>query len=177
MSLFRLTAEDAESVADLAELIYPEEMALSVEEISEALQTAEQEEGNLSLGLSQGHRLRAYLLAWLEESRVEGLKESVVLVDDIGLSEESLFPEMLKGLAQVLEESELGHLAIEGAMPGRMRQLFGEQRKLLERLGYREVNCQTYTEDEWGLELTWVRFERIEEELPEQLETEGEFLA
>ena len=176
MSLFRITPEDAESVAALAEQIYPEEMALSAEEIGEALQAAEDEGGNLSLGLSQGHRLRAYLLAWLEESRVEGLKESVVLVDDIGLSEDSLFPDLLRGLAEVLEESELSHLAIEGAMPGRMRQLFGEQRKLLERLGYQEVNSQKYVEEEWELELTWVRFERIQEEQPEQAEAEGEFL-
>lgn len=162
MILQALEPQDAESIAALARHYYPEEMALDPGEIADSLTAAEEEGGNFSLGLVDHGQLRGYMLAWLEESRVEGVRESVVLIDDLTVGTGSVadLQKLLRSLVGNLEDSGLSHLAIEGTLLPETRDTFLGQQRFFASLGYELVASQEYFEDEIGVELTWVRYER-----------------
>jgi hypothetical protein len=162
MILHPLEAQDAESIAALAADFYPEEMHLEAEEIAQSLRAADEEGGNFSAGLlHQGH-LCGYMLAWLEESRLEGVRESVILIDDVAVATGSLadLQRLFRNLISQIEESGLSHLAIEGSLLPDTRDTFLGQRRFFSSLGYELVASQDYWEDDLGVELTWVRYER-----------------
>ena len=162
MTLQALDPQDAERIAALAADYYSDELLLEVEEIAESLATAEEEGGNFSLGLFDNGRLQGYLLAWLEVSRVEGLQESVVFIDDVAIATGRLedLQRLFRTLVSHIEESGLSHLAIEASMLPETRETFSGQRRFFSGLGYELVASQEYWEDQLGVELTWVRYER-----------------
>lgn len=162
MILQPLEPQDAEQIAEVAADFYPEEMLCDPGEIAGALEAAVREGANFSVGLVERGHLLAYMLVWLEESRVEGLRESVVLIDDLALATGQ--PEdlrlLLSHLAQQLQQAGLTHLAIEGSLLPDTREIFSNQARFIESLGYELVASQDYWEEEVGAELTWVRYER-----------------
>lgn len=162
MILQALEPQDAEEIAALARHHYPEEMALEASEIADSLSAAEEEGGNFSLGLLDHGQLRAYMLAWLEESRVEGLRESVVLIDDLTVATGALsdLQKLFRSLVGNLEDSGLSHLAIEGTVLPETRDTLLGQQRFFSSLGYELVASRDYFEEEIGVELTWVRYER-----------------
>ncbi|MBN9413906.1 MAG: hypothetical protein J0I12_00650 [Candidatus Eremiobacteraeota bacterium] len=162
MILQPLEPQDAEQIAELAADFYPEEMLYEAGDIASALATAVREGGNFSVGLVERGNLLAYMLAWLEESRVEGLRESVVLIDDLALAtgEAEDLRLLLSHLVQRLEQADLTHLAIEGSLLPDTREMFWGLARFIGSLGYELVASQDYWEEEVGAELTWVRYER-----------------
>ena len=178
MNLHPLEPQDAEQIADLAADFYPEEMLYPASEIAHALASAEREGGNFSVGLLERGNLKAYMLAWLEESRVEGLRVSVLLIDDLALAtgEVEDLRLFLSHLVQQLQSAGLTHLAIEGSLLPDTRELFLNQARFFASLGYELVASQDYWEEELGAELTWVRYERPVEDAEAEAEastTEG----
>lgn len=171
MNLQALEPQDAEQIAELAADFYPEEMLYEATEIAAALASAVREGGNFSVGLLERGNLVAYMLAWLEESRVEGLRESVVLIDDLALATGEIedLRLMLSHLVRQLEGAGLTHLAIEGSLLPDTRELFLNQARFFASLGYELVASHDYWEEELGAELTWVRYER-----PLEAEVEAE---
>ncbi|MCW5871433.1 MAG: hypothetical protein KIS61_29530, partial [Candidatus Eremiobacteraeota bacterium] len=129
MNLQSLEPQDAEQIAELAADFYPEEMLYEAAEIAAALTSAVREGGNFSVGLLERGNLMAYMLAWLEESRVEGLRESVVLIDDLALATGEIedLRLMLSHLVGQLQRAGLTHLAIEGSLLPDTRELFLNQ--------------------------------------------------
>ncbi len=162
MNLQLLEPHDAEQIAELAADFYPEEMLYDAAEIAAALTSATREGGNFSVGLLARGNLKAYMLAWLEESRVEGLRESVVLIDDLALATGEIedLRLMLSHLVRQLQGAGLAHLAIEGSLLPDTREFFLDQTDFFASLGYEMVASQDYWEDDFGAELTWVRYER-----------------
>lgn len=162
MILQPLEPHDAEQIAELAADFYPEELLCEASEIAHSLTLAVREGGNFSVGLVQRGQLIAYMLAWLEESRVEGMRESVVLIDDLALATGQIedLRLLLSHLAQQLQGAGLTHLAIEGSLLPDTRELFLDQERFFASLGYELVASQDYWEEEVGAELTWVRYER-----------------
>jgi len=162
MTLQALEPQDAELIVALAADYYPEEMQLDVDDIAQSLATAEEEGGNFSSGLLENGHLRGYLLAWLEESRVQGLRESVILIDDVAITTGSIgdLQRLFRNLITQIEDSGLSHLAIEGSLLPDTRDTFMGQRRFFSGLGYELVASQDYWEEELGVEMTWVRYER-----------------
>ncbi|MFN8610596.1 MAG: hypothetical protein U0931_23855 [Vulcanimicrobiota bacterium] len=165
-----LEPQDAELIAELAADYYPEEMQFEASEIAEALASAVDEGGNFSLGLVERGQLMAYMLAWLEESRLEGLRESVVLIDDLALATGQVadLRLLISHLVRQLQDAGLSHLAIEGSLLPDTRDIFEGQQRFFSSLGYELVASQEYWEDELGAELIWVRYER-----PAEVEAEA----
>lgn len=162
MILQALEPRDAEQIADLAADYYPEEMLFDAAEVAHALSCAVREGSNYSVGLLEQGKLVAYMLAWQEESRIEGRRESVVLIDDLALATGEIedLRLLFAHLVQQLEGRGLTHLAIEGSLLADTRELFRKQGRFFASLGYEMVASQDYWEDGLGAELTWVRYER-----------------
>ena len=132
-----LEPQDAEQIAEVAAAYYPEEMLCEAREIAGSLEAAVREGGNFSVGLVERGKLLAYMLAWLEESRLEGLRESVVLIDDLALATGELedLRLLLAHLARQLQDAGLTHLAIEGSLLPDTREIFWGQARFLASLG------------------------------------------
>ncbi|MBS2040889.1 hypothetical protein JST97_38230 [bacterium] len=175
MILQALEPQDAEQIAELAADYYPEEMQVEVQEIADALATAVQEGGNFSAGLLERGQLMAYMLAWLEESRLDGLRESVVLIDDLALAtgQVSDLRLLISHLVRQLHDAGLSHLAIEGSLLPDTSAIFLGQERFFASLGYEMVASQEYWEEELGAELIWVRYERPGEAEAEASAIEG----
>ena len=175
MILQALEPQDAEQIAELAADYYPEEMQFEADEIADALSSAVQEGGNFSVGLMERGKMMAYMLAWLEESRVEGNRESVVLIDDLALAtgQVSDLRLLISHLVRQLQDAGLSHLAIEGSLLPDTSSVFLGQERYFASLGYEMVASQEYWEDELGAELIWVRYERPVEAEAEVSDSEG----
>ena len=161
MRIVRLTPEDAERINALAERHYKSELALSKDEIEENLKTAESEEGNFSFGLEENRELVGYLLAWLEESRIEGRKESVVLVDDLVVEPHARHgtKELIRSMVCELQDREKGQLAVEAALLENVKDTFAQPRKFFESLGYELAAQIDYEDEDLQQSMTWVRYE------------------
>jgi len=162
MILQALEPHHAEQIADLAADYYPQELLVEAEEIAHALTCAVREGSNYSVGLLEKGKLLAYMLAWQEESRIEGRRESVVLIDDLALATGEIedLRLLFAHLVKQLQSSGLTHLAIEGSLLAETRELFLKQGRFFASLGYEMVASQDYWEEDLGAELTWVRYER-----------------
>lgn len=166
MYLQSLEAIDAESIAYLASLLHPVELHMEPEEIADALEAAAQEDANYSMGFVDGARLHGYMLAWLEESRVEGNRESVLLIDDV-LVDETASPQaakLFRILVQNLEESGLGDVAIEAVLLASMQPFLDRHVRAFSALGYEVAASTTYDDEELGQQMLWVRYERPRED-------------
>lgn len=157
-----LEAVDAEAIAELAGREHGPELQPSVDELVQAFEAAQEEQGNFSLGLLDGTRLHGYLLAWLEESRLEGPPHSVVLVEDLLVDSlaRAQLSMLLRVLVQNLDEAGLGHLPIESAVVRSRQATFEQLEDFIAQLGYELVGSHQYHDAELGEEVTWVRFER-----------------
>jgi hypothetical protein len=175
MILQALEPQDAEQIAELAADYYPEEMQFEADEIADALASAVQEGANFSVGLMQRGQLKAYMLAWLEESRVEGNRESVVLIDDLALATGQVadLRLLISHLVRQLQDAGLSHLAIEGSLMPDTSSIFMGQERYFASLGYELVASQEYWEDEFGTELIWVRYQRPVEAEAQASQSEG----
>lgn len=167
MSVQLLEAVDAEEIYQLASEYFPEELHLDLEDLARSLRAADAELGNFSVGLLHQGRLQAYMLAWLEDSRVEGNRESVVLVDEVLLHHPDQLPTLFRTMVNQLDESDLGHLAIEGTLLPEQRALFESHQRTFRSLGYERVASHLYFDEQLEVELLWVRYQR-----PEAMEVE-----
>jgi hypothetical protein len=166
MYLQSLESMDAELIVELAGRLHPPELHLEAEDIAEALDAAADEESNFSMGFVDGSRLHGYMLAWLEESRVEGLRESVLLIEDV-VVDDTARPQvgkLFRVLVQNLEESGLTDIAIEATLLASMQPAFASHTRLFSSLGYELAASSTYEDDELGQEMIWVRYERPQQE-------------
>lgn len=179
MYLQSLESMDAELIAELASRLHPPELHLEPEEIAEALDAAAEEQSNFSMGFVDGSRLHGYMLAWLEESRVEGNRESVLLIEDLAVDDtvRSQVSKLFRILVQNLEESGLHDIAIEAVVLASLQQTYANHTRLFSSLGYELAATSTYEDEDLGQEMVWVRYERpaeAEPELPQDLAPELE---
>ncbi len=180
MQVVALTADWADRVGALADAHYPESYRLSVEDIEENLEGLEMDEGNFCYGLVDPRRkLLGYLMAWVDNSLVEGRAEDVVLVDDVVLDRPAkgyLFS-LLKRMIQQMSEAGFSHLAIEGTLRKNAESTFLKHPQAIERLGYELVASHEYEDTSLGESLVWVRFERVPEDQVEIDQTDKVDLA
>lgn len=174
MEIVTLEPEDAELVEELANHHYPVNYPMSYDDISENLFRNDKE--SFCFGVDDNGKLVGYLMAWVDNTMVEGKREKVVLVDDIVLSHRArhqLF-RLLKSMISEMQERGLGQLAIEGSARPTSSHTFMAHPEALERLGYELTSKAEYYEEEFDETLTWVRFEPIE--ISDALIDEGDFL-
>jgi len=182
MNVQLVEAVDADQVYRLACEYYADDLHLTIDELVQSLRAADAEFGNFSVALVDHGEMQAYLLAWLEESRVEGNRESVVLVDDV-VAEPDLLSRLFRAMVDQLEDQGFAHLAIEGTILPATRSLFGAQKRLFRTLGYELVASHDYFDEDLEIELTWVRYERpveVEASVNDDVEfssDDSEFLA
>ena len=164
MEIVVLEPDDAELIEDLANHHYPVNYPMSIEDITENLE--KNDKNSFCFGVESGGKLLGYLMAWVDNTMVEGKRERVVLVDDIVLANRArhqLF-RLLQTMIDEMEKRGFGKLPIEGSARPTSSHTFMGHPEALERLGYELVSKAEYYEDEFEEELTWVRFETIVEE-------------
>lgn len=156
--LIALTHEDAEEVAELVAEFYPEALRPDLEQTREGL------DGEFCLGVHRNGALDGVLLAWLDNTLVEGRREQVVFVED--LIGESADIEVL--FERVLAEVEQG-TAIEGIICNEAQPELLQNGSALSSLGYGLSGSHTYRCESSGEMMTWVRFEPARQDPPEDL--------
>lgn len=174
--IITLTSAYAPEIEALARKIHPESLQLSQEDIAENLEGVEEEGCNFCLGVQDDHkRLIGYLMAWMENTLVEGRIEDVVLVDDLALlpSARAHLGSLLKALLRAMDESGSSGSPIEGTVRKDLEQNFTAHPELIESLGYQLVSSHEYTDESLGEVLVWIRFEAIEGR-PRQYDDEDE---
>lgn len=164
MDIVLLEPEDAEYIADLAHHHYPPNYPMSVDDILDNLEKSD--ENSFCFGVEHEEKLVGYLMAWIDESMVEGQDhEDVLLVDDIVLNMKArhqLF-RLLNTMITQMQERGFGKLPIEGSARPASGNTFMNHPEALERLGYALSKTAEYYEEEFEESLTWVRYEPIEE--------------
>ena len=161
MKVIALGQDDAEAIEQLAEVHYPPEFHLDMEDVAKNLRQADEVGFNFSFGLETKGALMGYLLAWLDNSRLEGRREDVVLIDDLVVVPEARvhLKKLLSALAEELNSKELGDLAVEAAIRAQDAGFLQLHTRFLESLGYELVAEVPYDDEDLGEGLTWVRFE------------------
>jgi len=159
-----LEPEDAEYVETLAQHHYPPDFNLSFEDIVSNLE--KNDKSSFCFGVEAEGKLVGYLMAWIDNTMVEGRRERVVLVDDIVLSTRarSQLYRLIQTMCQQMEERGFGKLPIEGSARPTSTNTFMGHPETLERLGYELVSKAEYYEEDFDETLTWVRFEPIARE-------------
>lgn len=163
MEIVFLEPEDAEFVEDLANHHYPVTYPMSYDDIVENLQ--KNDKNSFCFGVEAEGRILGYLMAWIDNTMVEGRREKVVLVDDIVLSNKArhqLF-RLLQAMIKEMQERGFGKLPIEGSARPTSSHTFMGHPEALERLGYELASTADYYEEEFDETLTWVRFEPLAE--------------
>lgn len=162
LELQALDRGDVKLIAELAARHHSEGLQPDIEELADAFEAAQDEQGNFSLGLLDGERLHGYILAWLEDSRLQGAAESVLLIEDVVVDAAARphLPIFLRSLLQNVDGAGLGHLAVESAVVRSMQSTFDALQDTVSNFGYELVGSHQYYDAELGEEVTWVRFER-----------------
>lgn len=161
MEIVVLEPDDADYVETLAHHHYPPNYPMSYEDIRDNLERKGKE--SFCFGVEEDGKLLGYLMAWVEQSMVEGRKGKVLLVDDIVMSNRArgqLF-RVLQTMIAEMEKRGFGKLPIEGAARPTSSHTFMGHPEALERLGYELTERSEYYEEEFEEDLTWVRFEPI----------------
>jgi hypothetical protein len=164
MEIVVLEPEDAEYVETLAGHHYPPNYPMSIEDILDNLERKGKD--SFCFGVEEGGKLLGYLMAWVENSMVEGRKEKVLLVDDIVLGNRArgqLF-RVLQTMIDEMDKRGFGKLPIEGSARPTSSNTFMGHPEALERLGYELSETAEYYEGEFEENLTWVRYEPIQRE-------------
>lgn len=163
MEIVILEPDDAEYIEDLANHHYPPNYPMSSDDIADNLE--KEDKSSFCFGVESEGKLLGYLMSWVENSMIEGRKERVLLVDDIVLSNRArhqLF-RLLDTTIKEMQTRGFGKLPIEGSARPSSSNTFMGHPEAIERLGYELVSKAEYYEEEFGEQLTWVRFEPIEE--------------
>jgi len=173
METVKLTADYAESIAELEARIYPSELVTGIETIRENLTNAESDGENMSWGAFSGNHMIGYCLAWVQSSMLEGREsEDVVLLEDIAIlpGHQNAFLTLLEAMTEDARTRGFGGLPIEGASRDAAFKVFSKHRETFKNLGYSLVASQQYWDEDFSENMTWVRFEPLEEEYaPEPL--------
>jgi len=162
--IFPLQPADAELVLDLANEFYPPKFALTRDQVFRNLEAAKKARCNLCYGIDLTGEFIGYLLAWVENTRIDGVREPVVLVDDICIVPEarhllfSLFSALRKGI----DEGGWGNLHLESAARVEVEAMYNQHPKVIERLGFRLTQQARYFSKAVGEELTWMRYSPIQ---------------
>ncbi|MCE7871613.1 hypothetical protein DYH09_14715 [bacterium CPR1] len=185
--ILSLSPAHAAEIESLARRLYPESYHLSEEEIAENLEGVEEEGCNFCLGIQDDDkRLVGYLLAWLDNTLIEGRIEDVVLVDDLALlpAARPHLVSLLRSLLRAMDEAGCSGSPIEGTVRKSLEQNFTAHPEVVESLGYQLVGSHEYTDESLEEVLVWIRFEAIEgrarqyddedEEEPDELEDLGD---
>lgn len=163
MEIVSLEPDDAELVEDLANHHYPVNYSISYDDIVENLR--KNDENSFCFGVEEDGKLLGYLMAWVDNTMIEGRREKVVLVDDIVLGNRArhqLF-RLLQAMIKAMRDRGFGNLPIEGSARPTSSHTFMGHPEALERLGYELTSKADYYEDEFDETLTWVRFEPLED--------------
>jgi Acetyltransferase (GNAT) family len=158
-----LEPDDAEYVEDLANHHYPVTYPMSLDDIADNLRKADKD--SFCFGVEDKGKILGYLMAWVDNTMVEGRREKVLLVDDIVLGNRArhqLF-RLLNTMIKEMQTRGFGKLPIEGSARPSSSNTFMGHPEALERLGYELASKAEYYEDEFEEYLTWVRYEPIEE--------------
>lgn len=163
--ILQLTAAYAHEIESLASKVHPESLQMTEEYIAENLEGVEEEGCNFCLGVQDDKkRLVGYLMAWLDNTLVEGRIEDVVLVDDLALlpSARGHLGSLLKALLRAMDEAGCSGFPIEGTVRKELEQNFTAHPELIEGLGYQLVSSHEYTDESLEEVLVWIRFEAID---------------
>jgi acetyltransferase (GNAT) family protein len=164
MEIVFLEPEDAEYVETLAGHHYPPNYPMPLDDILENLRR--KDKNSFCFGVEEDGKLLGYLMAWVENTMVEGRREKVLLVDDIVMGNRArgqLF-RVLQSMIGEMEKRGFGKLPIEGSARPASSNTFMSHPEALERLGYELSATSEYFEDEFQEKLTWVRYEPIQRE-------------
>lgn len=167
MKVRSLTPDDAHQVERLAGRHYPTSYRLSVEDVAENLQGVDDEDCNFCFGAFEERALVGYLMAWVDNSLIEGRAEDVVLVDDVVLNPEArgVLYRLLRAMVGAMEEAGCGGMPIEGTLRANAEETFVSHPEVIERLGYSLVASHKYRDETLGESLLWVRYEPAEDAL------------
>ena len=164
MDVLELKLSDAEAVENLAGLHYPPDYNIPLDDICENL--TKQDKESIFLGLKLKGRLLGYLIGWIDNTMVEGLKQDVMLVDDVVLQSDvrHQFYRLLKVMVDTMEARGFGKLPLEASTrPDTSEHITGHP-NAFSRLGYELTQTATFFDEELQEELTWIRYETIIEE-------------
>lgn len=162
IDLVTLGVEDAERVQELAEYHYPESFDQELEDIETNLSGNPSE--TLCFGLEEDGHLVGYLMAWVRNTFIENRTEQVISIDDLVVEEGhrgSLF-RLLGKLRDSAVERGLYGLPVEGFLRGDIALNITSHPKLLARLGYKFVGANVYTDQRFGEEIVFVRYELMD---------------
>ena len=161
MEIVLLDPDDAEYVEDIANHHYPANYPMSYDDILENLERSDQE--SFCYGVEDKGKLVGYLMAWVDNSQVEGSKEKVILIDDVVLSAKArhqIFG-LIETMIETMESRGLGKLPIEGSARPTTSSTFLDHSEAMERIGYALTSKAEFFEDQFQESLTWLRFEPI----------------
>jgi len=162
MRIVALTADRAPEIAELAGCQWP--YRLPCQDLMENLQGLDEDGCNFCFGLEHEGKLTGYILAWVDNSLMEGRAEDVVLVEDVLLqpgSRRYLF-HLLRRALNAMRSAGYRGLPVEGTLRQGAQETFTRHPEAMEMLGYRMAETKSYHDEATGEDLTWVRFEPFE---------------
>lgn len=116
---------------------------------------------NLSLGLHDGERLQAYILAWPRETLAVNRKEPVIVINDLAVAPEGktyFFP-LLRALSEEAQRKKLAHLPVEGVSTEQAYPFYEKHMAAFLRLGYRKAGTYAYFDEKLKRRMVWIRCE------------------
>ncbi|MEW6280612.1 MAG: GNAT family N-acetyltransferase [Candidatus Eremiobacterota bacterium] len=158
--LRRLTPDQAEMVARLADSLYPSGFPMAPEDIRANLSGLTESE-SLCYWVEEDGEMVGFLMAWRDVSQVEGREdEPIVLVDDLCVTARHRRHAytLLRALEKGLRERGIHGIPLEGTHRLEADRLFSQHAAVVRRLGYRRVAEHRY-ESEHGETLVWTRYE------------------
>lgn len=172
MRIVALTAERAPEIAELAGCQWP--YRLPCQDLAENLQGLDEDGCNFCFGLENEGRLTGFILAWVDNSLMEGRAEDVVLVEDVLLqpgSRRYLF-HLLRQALKAMRSAGYRGLPVEGTLRQGAQETFTRHPEAMEMLGYRMAGSKSYHDEATDEDLMWVRFEPFEG--PHPAESDGD---
>ena len=162
MRIVALTADRAPEIEELAGCQWP--YRLPSQDLAENLQGLDEDGCNFCFGLENEGRLTGYILAWVDNSLMEGRAEDVVLVEDVHLQpgfRRYLF-HLLRQALKAMRSAGYRGLPVEGTLRQGAQETFTRHPEALEMLGYHLAGSKSYHDEATGEDLMWVRFEPAE---------------
>ena len=159
MRIVPLTADRAPEIAALAGCQWP--YRLPCQDLTENLQGLDEDGCNFCFGLENDGKLTGYILAWVDNSLMEGRAEDVVLVEDVLLqpgSRRYLF-NLLRRALNAMRAAGYRGLPVEGMLRQGAQETFTRHPEAMEMLGYHMSDTKSYHDEAINEDLTWVRFE------------------
>ena len=161
MKLAKLSPVLAEKICQLEAKL--SSVKLGLEEIKKNLKEIEANNCNLSqVLLDKQNNLIGYVMAWLTDSQFI-IDETIAFIDALAIlpDYESYKYNLLKGIVKSLEEKKLQGTAIESSVLYNDLNLWTNDSKIEEEVGYILTNSLIYTDNELNQELALLRFEPV----------------